>query len=396
VTNPNTTSVLVRLTTFGSKGVLARSTFEVPPSTQVQRSVPAGEPGAATEVEYFGGWVGAGTVVRTHSSPPSSAASRCAASPSRRGFVTDANTASGATAYLIVMNPFAQAATFDVTIRTDKRPPVRPGSLSPLVLPARSSTAVKLDDFVLQAPTERLVTADVSVTVGRAVAGGLVVSGSGVRAEVAQSDPATRWVLPAGKYSGTSTITVVNASSRRADLEVVAQGASSQKALPGVSNVSVGAGSVRAIDVEPSSVGLVLRSTNGVPVVAARRLTGTGGDVATEAGANRAGTGWMILPSESPSGGKSFLVLENPGDRTAHVALRFLGRSGPIQARGVDRVDVPAGRTIVVDLSVSTGKKPISVVVTAAGESVVAASASYPGGGAGYTATLGEPIPRAR
>jgi hypothetical protein len=156
LTNPGSVPVRVRLTTFGGNGVLERSSFEVPPGQETQRAVRADELGAATEVEYFGGWVGAATVVQTDAQPPSTSAERCEPQPSSRWFIADANTARGDTASVVLMNPFAQPAVFDVVIRTDKRPPVRPGSLSPLVLPARTSTAIQLGEFVLQAPAERV------------------------------------------------------------------------------------------------------------------------------------------------------------------------------------------------------------------------------------------------
>ena len=65
VTNPGSSVVRVRLTTYGEQGVMARSAFPVRPTRQVVRSVPASEPGASTEVEFFGGWVGASVTIRS-------------------------------------------------------------------------------------------------------------------------------------------------------------------------------------------------------------------------------------------------------------------------------------------------------------------------------------------
>jgi len=247
LTNPGAAAVRVRLTTFGANGVLARSSFAVPPGELTQRPLRVDQAGAATEVEYFGGWVGAATVVQTAAQPPSTAASRCEASSSSRWFMTDANTARGDTATVVVMNPFAQPAVFDVIIRTDKRPPVRPGSLTPLVLPARTSTAIRLGDFVLQAPAERLVAADLAVQSGRIIAGGLVDSDSGLRAETAARTVSTEWVLPAARYTIPSTLTLMNPGSRRADLTILAQSGTSQRVLSGVGGVSLPGQSIRAL-----------------------------------------------------------------------------------------------------------------------------------------------------
>src|SRR5207244_9049497 len=108
VANPGRRAVRVRLTTFGPKGVLARSTFVLPAMAQVQRAVPAAEPGTSTEVEYFGGWAAASAVVQSDGSPPSVAAERCAGAPSGRWYLPDTGTAAGQTSYLVVMNPFPQ------------------------------------------------------------------------------------------------------------------------------------------------------------------------------------------------------------------------------------------------------------------------------------------------
>jgi len=376
--------------------VLGRSSFAVPPGELTQRSLRVDQAGAATEVEYFGGWVGAATVVQTGAQPPSTAASRCEASPSSRWFITDANTARGDTATVVVMNPFAQPAVFDVVIRTDKRPPVRPGSLTPLVLPARTSTAIQLGDFVLQAPAERLVAADLAVQSGRIIAGGVVDSDAGLRAETAARTSSTRWILPAALYAGPTTLTLMNPGSRRADVTILAQSGSVQRVLSGVGGVSLAAQSIRALDLDATGAGLVVRSTNGVPVVAARRVVGERGDVATIDGSPQDHRTWMVLPTSPPTGGHTYLILENPGTTSASVTVRLLGKGGEVSSPSLGVLVVPAARTIVVDLFGQVRLKPITVIVSASTGTVVAASASYAAGGGGYASTLGLPVPAGR
>jgi hypothetical protein len=393
VTNPGPSAVRVRITTFGSKGMLARSTFSVDAMHQAQRSVPATERAAATQVEYFGGWVAASTVVRSND-PHAVAAERCVSEASRQLFVPDGTTAGGYQSFVVVMNPFGQDAAFDVILRTDRRPPVRPGSLTPYVVKAGTSAALSLGDFVLQAPDEHLVSAELDVGLGRVIAGGLTVSAAGLRAEAAVPSPSESWVLPAARYGIPSSLALVNPGSRRADLEIIAQGDSSQKVLSGVGAISLGPGAVRLVELgDLTDAGVVIRSTNHVPIVATRRAAGERGDVATGGGAPEAAARWIVLPSLTPAGGRILLLLENPGRTDADVGLVFLGRGGGIEAPAVDRLTVKSNRMVVVDLSSALGARPITVVVTAGGGTIVAGTASYSLGGDGYASTLGEVIP---
>jgi hypothetical protein len=394
ITNPTDRAVRVRLTTLGSRGQVARSTFTVGGNRQAMRSVPVTQPEASTLVEYFGGWVAAGSIVRTGSSPAFTAAERCAAGPRRSWYVPDAPTARGETSYLVVMNPFAQDAAVDVAIRTDRRGEVRPGALSPYVVPAGTSVALGLNTYVLQAPDEQLVSGELQVRLGRVVMGGVTVSPSGLRAEVGVPSPAVRWILPAAKYRTPSTLALLNPGDRRADLEVVAQGRSFQKLVTGLDTISLGPGEIKSFGLgDLADAGVVVQATNGVPIVATRRSDGESGDAATSTGESDPARSWLVLPAIPPSGGGQLLVLQNPGRVAAPVTLFYVGRGGPIDRPSGDSVIVPAGRVVTVDTSSVSGGVPVSVIVSATEGTVVAGCASYSLDGNGYATTLGSPIP---
>jgi hypothetical protein len=306
--------------------------------------------------------------------------------------VADADTGRGATSYLVVMNPFSQDAAFEVTLQTDKRSAIRPGPLTPYVVPRGRSVALRLNDFLLEGPDEHILAAQIRVEIGRVVAGGLTISSDGVRAEAAAPSPATRWVVPAGRDAGSSTLDIFNPTTRRADLSIVVQGDSRQRLVSGVNGVSFGPGEVSSFDPAASAgLGVVVESTNQVPVVVARLEVGGQGDLASLGGATAGAARWLVMPGLPPSGGRGFLVLENPGRTAVRVSLAYIGRTGPPRAAPNGSVTVPAGRMVVFDLSADTGGKPITVVVAARGGTIVAASASYSRGG-GYGATLGEPM----
>ena len=78
--------------------------------------------------------------------------------------------------YVIVMNPFAREAVFSITLLSERKEPVRHGSLTDVALRPFRSVAFDLSDVVLGEPT---VSALVEVSVGRVAAATLGVSGAG-------------------------------------------------------------------------------------------------------------------------------------------------------------------------------------------------------------------------
>src|SRR5207245_2780430 len=164
--NPGTATVSVRVTELAGGRAPSTSTLTLRPLQQVYREVSASDPADATVVEFFGGWIGASAVIRSDQSPPGVAAERCESSPRPTWYLLDEPTGPGDTSFVIVMNPFAEDAAFDLAARTESRT-IAPGSLRPYVLRARSSVAVRLNDIALQAPGERTVNASVVARRGR-------------------------------------------------------------------------------------------------------------------------------------------------------------------------------------------------------------------------------------
>jgi hypothetical protein len=385
--NPGATGVRVRLTTFDAAGARTQPLFTVPPATEVYRSVPAEDPAATTEVEYFGGWVGASALVASDSSNEI-AAERCVASAHRTWFLPDASAAAGETATLVVMNPFGEVAEFDVSLLTEQRT-VRPGSLSPYVVPPNTSVGLRLTDFLLQGQGETTLAVEVTVRIGRVIPGALISSSRTLRAEAGTPSVASRWIIPVGVSSGSSDLVVVNPGDSSADLSVIGQGASSQRVASGPNGLSVPGRAVRTFPISGfANAGMLIESTNRRPVVVALRTSGLGADQATVTGTRAALPRWLVLPTAPPTGGRTLLLLENPGRTGVRVSVALLGPNGSIAARGLGSISIPAGRTVQLVLP-SAGTTSPAAIVLATGGGVVAGSASLSGGGSGFAATLG-------
>ena len=135
-----------------------------------------------------------------------SARSRARRRPAPTWFAPDGTTEQGEDAYLVVMNPFAVDAVFDVVLFTPKRAPIRNSALTDHVLRPGKSVAFRLNAF---AEGEAAVGAEVDVSFGR-----VAVSSAGdhARRRHPQRDrqrrrPVRRRYLPVGGGAGQSTST---------------------------------------------------------------------------------------------------------------------------------------------------------------------------------------------
>jgi hypothetical protein len=394
VTNPGPSTVRVRLTQIALGHVRSVGTFTVGPLRQAYREVSAEDPSDVATVEYFGGWVGAAAIMRSDS-PAGLAAERCEPSARHTWFLLDQTTGADDSSFVVVMNPFATDAAFDLVMRTEQRK-IAPGVLSPLVLKARSSVAIPVNEYALESPGEQTVTVEVTQRIGRVVAGGFVRSAEGIRAETGSAQPAQTTVLPAAAFAGQPDVILFNPQTDPADVSVLSSGRTGQRVVPGTTSVSLGPDQVKTLGFSdfPGS-GAVVRSDNKQPVVAAMRVTGLQGDPATVVGATDAARSWLVMPSTPPTGGKAFLVIQNPGRTGLKLSVTLIGPDGAIVSSRFSAVLVPPGKTTSLALAGVAKGGPVSAVVRAEGGTFVAAMASYGRGGVGYAVTLGLPMKEA-
>jgi hypothetical protein len=392
VTNPGTDDVDVRLTSFGKNGVRGISSLTVPAGHQVYRDVPATEPGASTEVEYFGGWVGAATVVQGGTkSKPGLAGERCVPASRRTWFLPDQPTGRDEQAYAVVMNPFSTPAQFNVVIRTERRT-INPSSLSPAVLPPRSSMGIRLNDYALESPGQTTVTTQVIQQIGRVVAGSFAVTPGSLRDEAGLPSLELRWVVPGTDRSQSSNLPLMNPGGVRTDVTVIRQGSTVQEVLSGEDGLSLAPGFVSTFVAEHmGGAGLFVESTNHGRIATAAILNGPGADTATMDGTNDPARAWLVLPTLPAGGGKGVLILQNPGRAPVDVSIAAIGANGRLELPGNGQRTIPAGRTVLVPLETVSGV-PVTAIVTAKSGTFVAAGASYEGDGAGFAATLGVPM----
>lgn len=66
----------------------------------------------------------------------------------------------------------------------------------------------------------------------------------------------------------------------------------------------------------------------------------------------------LVVPGVPGGDGERTVVVTNPGERTASVAIGVLTESGPIGLAGAEQVEVPAGSTRAVDLAAGLDEVP--------------------------------------
>jgi hypothetical protein len=389
VTNPGRAASSVRLTSLDASGSSSPSTFTVRGERQVFRSIPAGTSEAATEIEYFGAWVGAATVVQTPGG--ALATERCQSAPQPQWFLPDATTAPGRTSYLVVMNPFDTNAEFDVAFRTERRT-VTPGALTPEVLRPGRSVAIKVNTYVLGGPSEQTVTAEVHPIIGRVIAGAYGTTSSSLRAEDGQPEASALQLIPAAGYGSVGFLQIMNPGPKDARFTVTQLGPTSRRTVVTSTTTTLPAERAMTVPLTGFPDGSVEVSTRGgVPVAAALRLEGPGADEATVGAAGPPAFGWLVPAATPPSGGQETLVLMNPGTKAANVGLRLIGASGVVVS---PTRSVPPGCVLLVPLSSLSlyGSQPLSVLVSSR-YGIVAGAVTTTSDGTGFAAATGLPVP---
>lgn len=380
VANPSAEPADLQIVTLGSKRPTAQ-TLQVAAGAQVYVESAAVEEGSSTSVEFFGGPVTAGFVV---TKPGGGLASEpCLARSARRWVLTEATTLRGFDERIVIMNPFAERAVFDVVLTTEDDL-LRPGELAGQVLEARRSIAFDLGAFALE---KRTLTVTVNVDIGKVAAAGLGITETGLRATLPAGDPSRRWVLPGAGEEVASAVTVTTPAPDPAPLRIRVQGADGQTEVLSEAEAPAFRGSTFEVSAPDAGIVVVAEGERGF--VAQRRMQREGEEAST-GGVPEGAQRWVAHPVVPPAGGLSSLLIQNAGRETAEVRLRLLTFEGPAEAPSIARMVLPAGHQRAIPLGDLVGEVPVSVLVEAETGRVVVGQFSI--SAAGYAVAVGTPL----
>jgi hypothetical protein len=395
VANPGERTASIRVLSLGQNKPGEPETFEVPPGEFVRIPVPPRGRERSSMLEWFGQWVAVGWLAHAGGGEGGVAAEPCAPAAGGPWYLPDGTTdVDGDDDYLIVMNPFAREAVFSISLLSERKEPVRHGSLTDVVLRPFRSAAFNVHDVVLGEPT---VSALVEVSVGRVAAATLGVSGAGgIRAALGYlGQPPDTLTFPGGDDAGRTDLVVMSAGTTdegaRVSLEGDILGEGEPQAFAGLADASMPAASARTFTATTSGATSVRWTVTGEDVAAVRRTFGVVSDQASVTGAQPASS-WIVLPAVAGEPSNPGLVLANPGTEPAVVTLSFLA-PGPAEQV---TVTVPAGSTVAAPKGFLRAAPEAGVSATATSGTFIPATASYSLGHEGfatYAVALGIPIP---
>lgn len=409
-----TTSTSLRVHSFSGGGVIRGGEVEV-------------LPGAVRTVPILSGQDEVGVVARWRPTPaavgriwrrvvvgePSGlVAGPCESQPSSLWYLPGVSTAGGASASLVVANPFPTDAAITVTLLTADGP-LEPELLKNVAVRARGLRVIELNDH---APERADLGAVVAVRAGRVVAEAwqsldAAVGGvEGVALAGLAPSPAETWTVPWVPGGGIDTwIWVANPDERPATVAFTVHTSAGGSPLEGTDELLVPPGSVRRVDLRgllPDGAregAVTVAATNDVSVVvsgAVRVVSGveepddeeTAADEDEEEAPDATGdpfpadaTGFSLqLGSRSPDtfwilvgvgtqGRSETLDLVNPTAEPATVSVRVSVETASLTPDELQEIRVPAGTAVSVDVAaVLPGLGPHAVFVESAGAGVIA------------------------
>lgn len=392
--NPGDSPVVARVSSFSRKKPNQPRSVTVPAQATIALSVPAKGREASTYVEYFDGWIAASWVAQGGGGEIGVGAEPCAPATGPTWFAPDGTTEQGEDAYLVVMNPFAVDAVFDVVLYTPKRAPIRSSALTEHVLRPGKSVAFRLNAF---AEGETAVGAEVDVSLGRVAVSSLgITRDGGIRSVIGTTTTDQTRLLPVGGGAGQSTIDVVVPGEDQLAFGATLFSGEAPVPAGGLTEASQNPASARPYPVTysgPSSVNVVAQGTGSF--AAALRSVGVGNDDGATGGAAEASAAWVVLPAIAGEPARPRIVLVNPGNTSATVTIHALPADGDTPQVDVTLTLEP-GSVDQVPPGFLEGVHGSAVQISSSGGDILALAASTSLGVKGlstYALAMGVPIP---
>ena len=390
--NPGPATVTARITRLGSKQAGPSQRYDVAAGTTLRIEDVPSDRGAATYVEYFGGWIGAGWV---SSADEGIAAEPCAPDAARTWFLADGTTQLGEEAFVIVANPFAAASVMDVVLYTADQAPIRNAEWTDLVVPARRSMSLHLNTKVKGEP---VVAVALEVSVGRVAAASLGVSDrTTMRSTLGWTEPATDATFPLMQGSGQTELLLLSTAqaSVRFGATVLSEG--QPQPAGGLTEQEHGPAAARAyaVPVDPGPAAIRVFTLEDAPAVGALRALGPGEDLGATAGAVTTSDSWIVLPATAGTLVTPGAVVVNDEDVDLVVTAELLPPEGGSATAPVT-VQVPAHSAAAVPQELWASAPDAAMLIRAEQGLVVALAASTSQGetGAGaFALSMGVPLP---
>ena len=302
--------------------------------------------------------------------------SPCASSASSSWYFAEGVTTRDASEVLLALNPFPDDAVVDVVFSTEEGI-VTPQALTGLLVRGQALTSINVGDFVQR---REAVSASLTARTGRLVVGRVQVfdgsmgrKGASVTLGAAALGPV--WYFPEGMVADgqSERFHIYNPSRAEAQVEVAidletGEAEPLRLTVPRESRLTVVAADESRI---PKGVphSVTVRTTEGPDVVVERTVDGASPSTRTGLsimlGARLPALRWATAAGAADDTTDHWVVVQNPGDRTARVTLNLLGEGTPAPIGSLTQLEVAPGHRRAIHLNGSIRRQAVPLLVTA-------------------------------
>jgi hypothetical protein len=301
--------------------------------------------------------------------------STCASSASSSWYFAEGVTTRDAAEVLLALNPFPDDAVVDVVFSTEEGV-VTPQALTGLLVRGQALTTINVADFVQRRES---VSVSLVARTGRLVVGRIqVFDGSvgrkGLSVTLGAAAPGPLWYLPEGLVAEgqSERFLVYNPGRTEAQVELsltleTGEAEPLRLTVPRESRLTVVAAEESRI---PKGVphAVTVRSLNGPAVVVERTIDGAAPSARTgmsiTLGARLPAKRWATAAGAADETIDQWVVVQNPGSRSAYVTLSLLADGAPVLVGNLSSVEVPAGQRKAFHVNDSLKRSAAPMLVT--------------------------------
>lgn len=361
--------------------------------------------GRALDFVGYGGALAASSTLVVEEPVAGGGGAACADDVSDDWYFADGSSLVNDDERLLIYNPFPDEAVVRVTLFTPTGQKDK-AFLAELAVAAQDVRLVRLNKAVR---LQGLLSVRATAVRGRVVIWKALMAGrderpKGVQFTLGAPDPALEWYFPDGGIGNAfdERLALLNPSEDEAVVNISLVTDEESVQPPRLVEVEVPPTSSKVISLEKfvtgaqreelSSVGAVVRSTNGTEIVAERTVYYSGGGVegvASEMGATSAVTSWILGPPMTSPTTDSLIVM-NPGATATTVSVRLLRLDGaPLEPQKLQSIRIPAAAHFKIPIA-GYGESP-TVAILVADDPVVAERFSYSEASGDVGAMMGMP-----
>lgn len=306
----------------------------------------------------------------------------CASSASSSWYFAEGVTTRDAGEVLLALNPFPDDAVVDVVFATEEGT-VSPQALTGLLVRGQALTAINVGEYVQrrESVSARLVARTGRLVVSRVQTFDGTGGRKGVGVGLGAAAPGPVWYFPEGLVADglDERYLIYNPGATEAQVEVTlalerGEAEPLRLTIPRESRLAVNAGDESRI---PKNVphAVTVRSVEGPEVVVERAVDGATPSARTglsiTLGARLPALRWATAAGAADDTSDHWVIVQNPGDRTARVTLNLLADGSLVPVGNFSAVEVPPGQRRALHVNDALKRPAVPMLLTSTSEVVV-------------------------